>query len=145
QLGGGMQLLGQQVAHEPVAVVDQHGRRAGTESAFDGRVGFRRHQASKPVILPRVKRISRVRLILMNDAGNAFHVNGDVDLHDFSRGRCPVTHRGRTMRARVWGIATMIAAAACSPRGDQRDSNLLQQGRLYTAWLYGSQYEKLWD
>jgi hypothetical protein len=49
------------------------------------------------------------------------------------------------MRARMWGIATMIAAAACSPRGDQRDSNLLQQGRLYTAWLYGSQYEKLWD
>ena len=49
------------------------------------------------------------------------------------------------MRARMWGIATVIAAAACSPRGDQRDSNLLQQGRLYTAWLYGSQYEKLWD
>jgi hypothetical protein len=49
------------------------------------------------------------------------------------------------MRVRMWGIATVIAAAACSPRGDQRDSNLLQQGRLYTAWLYGSQYEKLWD
>jgi hypothetical protein len=49
------------------------------------------------------------------------------------------------MRARMWGIAAVIAAAACSPRGDQRDSNLLQQGRLYTAWLYGSQYEKLWD
>jgi hypothetical protein len=49
------------------------------------------------------------------------------------------------MHVRVWGIATVIAAVACSPRGDQRDSNLLQQGRLYTAWLYGSQYEKLWD
>jgi hypothetical protein len=49
------------------------------------------------------------------------------------------------MRACVWGIAATIAAVACSPRGDQRDSNLLQQGRLYTAWLYGSQYEKLWD
>lgn len=49
------------------------------------------------------------------------------------------------MRAWVWGIAAAIAAVACSPRGDQRDSNPLQQGRLYTAWLYGSQYEKLWD
>jgi hypothetical protein len=49
------------------------------------------------------------------------------------------------MRARLWGIAAAIAAVACSPRGDQRDSSLLQQGRLYTAWLYGSQYQKLWD
>jgi hypothetical protein len=49
------------------------------------------------------------------------------------------------MRARLWGIAAVIAAAACSSRGDQKDSSLLQQGRLYTTWLYGSQYQKLWD
>src|SRR5919198_3306234 len=52
--------------------------------------------------------------------------------------------RGRTMRVPSWGIAAAIAALACSPN-DQRDSNPLQQGRLYTAWLYGSQYQKLWD
>jgi hypothetical protein len=52
--------------------------------------------------------------------------------------------RGRTMRVPSWGIAAAIAALACSPSG-QRDSNPLQQGRLYTAWLYGSQYQKLWD
>ena len=49
------------------------------------------------------------------------------------------------MRVPSWGIAAAIAALACSPGGDQRDSNPLQQGRLYTAWLYGSQYQKLWD
>src|SRR5919198_2037019 len=56
--------------------------------------------------------------------------------------------RGRTMRVPSWGIAAAVAAAvaalACSTN-DQRDSNPLQQGRLYTAWLYGSQYQKLWD
>ena len=49
------------------------------------------------------------------------------------------------MRARLWGIAAAIAALACSPRGGRPDSNPLEQGRLYTAWLYGSQYQKLWD
>ncbi|HEY7636542.1 MAG TPA: hypothetical protein VH763_13405 [Gemmatimonadales bacterium] len=49
------------------------------------------------------------------------------------------------MRVRVWGLATAIAVAACSPHGDQQNANLLEQGRLYTAWLYGNQYQKLWD
>jgi hypothetical protein len=32
---------------------------------------------------------------------------------------------------------------ACGPR--EESSSPIQQGRLYTNWLYGSQYEKLWD
>ncbi len=37
------------------------------------------------------------------------------------------------------------AALACGPRGDSQTNSLLEQGRQYTAWLYGSQYEKLWN
>jgi hypothetical protein len=37
------------------------------------------------------------------------------------------------------------ATVACGPRGDSRTTSLLERGRQYTAWLYGSQYEKLWE
>ena len=49
------------------------------------------------------------------------------------------------MRARMLGVLGVAALAACAPRGEQKPSTLLEQGRLYTAWLYGSQYQKLWD
>jgi hypothetical protein len=59
------------------------------------------------------------------------------------------------MRARIWAVIGAGALAACAPRGDDQrggdrrsdDSphTLLEQGRLYTSWLYGSQYQKLWD
>jgi hypothetical protein len=49
------------------------------------------------------------------------------------------------MRARVWAIVGIAALSACAPRGDKRPPTLLEQGRLYTSWLYGSQYQKLWD
>ena len=48
------------------------------------------------------------------------------------------------MRARVLGLAVVITAA-CSPASDRPDRLLLEQGRQYTDWLYGSQYDKLWD
>jgi hypothetical protein len=48
------------------------------------------------------------------------------------------------MRGWTYGFA-MSAALACAPGGDSQSSSLLEQGRQYTAWLYGSQYEKLWD
>ena len=48
------------------------------------------------------------------------------------------------MRGWTYGFA-MSAALACAPSGDSQSSSLLEQGRQYTAWLYGSQYEKLWD
>lgn len=49
------------------------------------------------------------------------------------------------MRARIWGIIGAAAMAACAPRGSEPPHTLLEQGRQYTAWLYGSQYQKLWD
>jgi hypothetical protein len=48
------------------------------------------------------------------------------------------------MRGWTHGIALAVAALACGPREPQT-SSLLEQGRQYTAWLYGSQYQKLWD
>lgn len=48
------------------------------------------------------------------------------------------------MRVPLWGIAAALAAA-CVPGGDRPDTLLLEQGRQYTRWLYGSQYDKLWD
>ena len=48
------------------------------------------------------------------------------------------------MRRWIWGVALTLATAGCGPRGlDSRSP--IQQGRLYTNWLYGSQYQKLWD
>ena len=49
------------------------------------------------------------------------------------------------MREWTYGFAMSAAALACAPGGDSQSSSLLEQGRQYTAWLYGSQYEKLWD
>ncbi|HUR95377.1 MAG TPA: hypothetical protein VMY76_12380 [Gemmatimonadales bacterium] len=49
------------------------------------------------------------------------------------------------MAARTWGLIGAVALAACAPRGEQRPRTLLEQGRLYTTWLYGNQYQKLWD
>ena len=49
------------------------------------------------------------------------------------------------MRSWNVGLVLVIAAAGCTARGDQPPRTLLEQGRLYTAWLYGSEYQKLWD
>ncbi len=49
------------------------------------------------------------------------------------------------MRGWILGLALAAAALACGPRADSQSSSLLEQGRQYTAWLYGSQYEKLWN
>jgi hypothetical protein len=49
------------------------------------------------------------------------------------------------MRARTWGLFGVAALVAGAPRGDERPHSLLEQGRQYTTWLYGSQYQKLWD
>src|SRR3954452_22588011 len=48
------------------------------------------------------------------------------------------------MRRWKLGLVLVVAAAGCTARGDQ-PRTLLEQGRLYTSWLYGSQYQKLWD
>jgi hypothetical protein len=49
------------------------------------------------------------------------------------------------MQARAWALAAALAAAGCAPGGDRPDHQLLEQGRQYTSWLYGSEYDKLWD
>ena len=49
------------------------------------------------------------------------------------------------MNARMWGIATAAAVLACAGGHDGSDRFLMEQGRLYTSWLYGSEYDKLWD
>jgi hypothetical protein len=49
------------------------------------------------------------------------------------------------MDARTWGTAIVLCAFACAPQRDRPDPELLQQGRMYTAWLYGNEYNKLWD
>ena len=49
------------------------------------------------------------------------------------------------MRARMWGLRGAAPSAACAPRGEEQPRTLLEQGRLYTTWLYGNQYQKLWN
>lgn len=49
------------------------------------------------------------------------------------------------MRGWTQGIVLAAAALACGPQADSQTSSLLSQGRQYTDWLYGSQYEKLWN
>ncbi len=47
---------------------------------------------------------------------------------------------------RIATVLLLVAAASgCSPRTDRAPESPLEQGRLYTSWLYGSQYQKLWD
>lgn len=49
------------------------------------------------------------------------------------------------MDARRWGLAIVMAALACASPPDRPEGRFVEQGRLYTAWLYGSEYDKLWD
>ena len=50
------------------------------------------------------------------------------------------------MRRRAWSVALgAVLVLACTRQGDSGDNNLMEQGRLYTSWLYGSEYQKLWD
>ena len=49
------------------------------------------------------------------------------------------------MRARMWGLIGAMAIAGCAPRDKEAPRTGLEQGRLYTTWLYDNQYQKLWD
>lgn len=48
------------------------------------------------------------------------------------------------MDAYKWGLAIAILAMGCAPPKERPDGQFVQQGRLYTAWLYGNEYNKLW-
>lgn len=49
------------------------------------------------------------------------------------------------MRGWTQGFVLAAAVLACGPQPDSQNNSLLKLGRQYTAWLYGSQYEKLWN
>ncbi len=49
------------------------------------------------------------------------------------------------MDARRWGRAMALVALACAPRDDRSEPELIREGRTYTAWLYESEYDKLWN
>ena len=49
------------------------------------------------------------------------------------------------MDARTWGLALALMALSCAPPGARSDQKLIEEGRTYTAWLYGSEFNKLWD
>ena len=50
------------------------------------------------------------------------------------------------MGTRTWVLLVALAAAvACSPQGSRPDTESMRQGRMYTAWLYGNEYNKLWE
>lgn len=51
----------------------------------------------------------------------------------------PVTDPGR------WGVMIAVCVFACAPGGNRADHKSIEEGRTYTAWLYGSEYQKLWD
>ena len=49
------------------------------------------------------------------------------------------------MDARKWGVVMALAYLACTPQADRAEPELMREGRTYTAWLYGSEYDKLWN
>jgi hypothetical protein len=49
------------------------------------------------------------------------------------------------MRAATTALLLTVAAVGCTARTDRAPDSPLEQGRLYTSWLYGSQFQKLWD
>jgi hypothetical protein len=44
-----------------------------------------------------------------------------------------------------WGLLLAVTAFACAPGRNETDQKSIEEGRTYTAWLYGSEYNKLWD
>jgi hypothetical protein len=49
------------------------------------------------------------------------------------------------MDTRTWALAIALWAIACTPQRERPNSESMRQGRMYTAWLYGNEYNKLWD
>jgi hypothetical protein len=48
-------------------------------------------------------------------------------------------------KARWVLLLSAIGALGCSPAGKRAEEKSIREGRTYTAWLYGSEYNKLWD
>jgi hypothetical protein len=53
--------------------------------------------------------------------------------------------QGRMMDPRAWALVIAAATFACAPQRDRPENESMRQGRMYTAWLYGNEYSKLWE
>lgn len=42
-------------------------------------------------------------------------------------------------------VPVLLGLAACAPPGERASHVALEQGRIYTNWLYGNEYGKLWE
>jgi hypothetical protein len=54
-------------------------------------------------------------------------------------------HRKPIVDARICALVIALMALGCAPRRERPESESMRQGRMYTAWLYGNQYSKLWQ
>jgi hypothetical protein len=52
-------------------------------------------------------------------------------------------YRGLGMKTARWGWTVAIGLASCAPARPEQEP--MQEGRTYTAWLYQSEYNKLWE
>ena len=79
-------VLGAQVTHQPVAVVDDHLARAVRERRLDGGIGLAGHEGAAAVVVGAVEAVAAEHdLVRMRHPGQALHVDGDVDPHRLSR------------------------------------------------------------
>jgi len=49
------------------------------------------------------------------------------------------------VKARLGLLLIALGAVACTSAEHRPEQKSMQEGRTYTAWLYGSEYKKLWD
>ncbi len=76
-LGPLVQVVDQQVAHDPVGVVDQDGLGAGVVGSANGAVGVPRHVPPAGLVL----RAGRQDVLRVGNPRNPLHVDGDEDFH----------------------------------------------------------------
>ena len=80
QVRGRMQVLEEDIAHRAMAVGHQDIVCPGALGTLDGRVGVARHQAPAAVVLALVG----AHHVTVYDAGDALHVDRDVDVHELA-------------------------------------------------------------
>ena len=80
--GARVKLFGDQVAEVAVRVVDEHRVGPGVEGAGNRCVGFLGHQTAGALVLT----VAHARLFGVVDAGNAFNVGRNQELHGGLRG-----------------------------------------------------------
>jgi hypothetical protein len=89
--------------------------------------------------------LDRVGLIFVHDASDPLHIDRDVHPHDVSSDYAASEYRGTAMNAPSWALICATVTFACAAPSDRPHEKSIQEGRTYTAWLYSSEYNKLWD